>query len=150
MKKWRRFLSLEIGIEIKACLYFSIILFYYMLYCFLQGSLYAGIVVIIEIVLTAYAMNYIQVYLLNNFDEAECLGKKEALLSVFCAAAYTAVSYFFGWYDRNRAATAGFFFYMLLCYVCIFLIFKIKRDIDTAQMNRELEDFKRQKDKKER
>ncbi len=147
MEKWRRFLALEIGIEIKACLYFAVILFYYMLYCFLQGSLYVSIVSIIEIVLTAYAMNYIQVYLLHNFDEGDHLGKKETLLSVACAALYTALSWFFGWYDKSTRASVGFFCYMLLCYVCIFLIFKIKRDMDTAQMNRELEDFKKQKNR---
>lgn len=140
-------MSLEIGIEIKACLYFAVILFYYMLYCFLQGSLYVSSVVIMEIVLTAYAMNYIQVYLLHNFDEADHPGKKEVFLSAVCAALYTAVSCFFNWYDSNRAASIIFFFYMLLCYVCIFLIFKIKRDFDTAQMNRDLEDFKKQKNK---
>lgn len=145
MEKVKKFLSLEIGIEIKACLYFAIILFYYFLYCFLQGSLYASIVTMIKIVLTNYAMSYLQVYFLQNFDEGERFDKKTVLLSVLCAALYTAVSYLFNWYDRNAAATIGYFFYMLLCYFCVCLIYKIKRDIDTVRMNQELENFKKKR-----
>lgn len=142
MEKFKKFISLEIGIEIKACLYFSIILFFYLLYCFIQGSLFASIPLMVEMVLTAYAMNYIQVYLLWNFDESEQFDLKVTMLSSVGAAAYTAVSYWLNWFDRNRMVTLCFFFYMILCYVCVFLVHKIKRDIDTVRLNRELEQFK--------
>lgn len=145
MLRLKKFIFLEIGIEIKACLYFSIIVFYYFLYQILQGSFYASIVLMIEMVLTAYAMNYIQVYLLNNFDEAEKINIKVTLLSIVCAAVYTAISYLLSWYDRSVIATVGFFAYMLLCYLCVFLIYKIRRDIDTRELNQELEAFKQQK-----
>lgn len=146
MEKFKKFLVLEAGIEIKACLYFSIILFFYFLYCFLQGSLFASIPRMVEMVLTAYAMNYLQVYLLHNFDEAEQFDIKVTVLSLFCAALYTAAGHWLNWFDRNPAATLCFFFYMILCYVCVFLVHKIKRDLDTVCLNRELEQFKRRKE----
>jgi len=142
MERFRKILSLEIGIEIKACLYFSIILFFYFVYCIIRGSSYASIPSMFEMVLTAYAMNYLQVYLLQNFDEAERFDKKVTLSSFGCAALYTAISHWAGWFDKDPAAALCFFFYMILCYVCVFLIHKIKRDIDTAHLNRELEQFK--------
>ena len=142
MEKFKKFLVLEAGIEIKACLYFSIILFFYFLYCFLQGSLFASIPRMVEMVLSAYAMNYLQVYLLHNFDEAEQFDIKVTVLSLFCAALYTAAGHWLNWFDRNPVATLCFFFYMILCYVCVFLVHKIKRDLDTAYLNRELEQFK--------
>ncbi|MCM1175325.1 MAG: DUF3021 family protein [Blautia sp.] len=145
MERLKKILSLEIGIEIKACLYFSIMSFFYFLYCIIQGSFYASIPIMAEIVLTAYAMNYLQVYLLHNFDEAERFDAKTACLSLFCAALYAVVSYLLKWFDGNRTATLCFFFYMILCYVCVFLIYKIRRDIDTACLNQELEQFKSRK-----
>lgn len=144
--KMKKFLSLEIGIEIKACLYFAIILFFYLAYQVIQGSLYASIIRMMEIVLTAYAMSYLQVYLLHNFDEAERFDANVIVRTIFCSALYTAVSFFFRWYDRNMIATACYFLYMLFCYLCIFLIYKIKRDIDTVQLNQELEAFKKRKE----
>ncbi len=144
--KMKKFLSLEIGIEIKACLYFAIILFFYWAYLVIQGSLYASIIQMIEIVLTAYAMSYLQVYLLHNFDEAERMDVAVVIRALFCSLLYTAVSFFFRWYDRNVTATVCYFLYMLLCYLCVFLIYKIKRDIDTALLNQELEAFKKRKE----
>ena len=146
MNKLKKFISLEIGIEIKACLYFAIILFFYFAYQVIQGSLYASIIRMIEIVLTAYAMSYLQVYLLHNFDEAERIDVHVVIQVFFCSVLYTTASFFFRWYDRNLIATACYFLYMLLCYLCVFLIYKIKRDIDTAQLNQELEAFKKRKE----
>ena len=150
VEKLKKFLSLEIGIEIKACLYFSIIMFFYFCYRILTGSLEASIPLMVEIVLTAYAMSYLQVYLLQNFDEAERFGSGVIVRSLFCTTLYTAVSYLLGWFDRNLTAAFAFFLYMMLTYVCVFLIYKLKRDIDTAQLNRELEQFKSRKEESER
>lgn len=146
VEKLKKFLSLEIGIEIKACLYFSIIMFFYFCYRILTGSLEASIPLMVEIVLTAYAMSYLQVYLLQNFDEAERFGSGVIVRSLFCTTLYTAVSYLLGWFDRNLTAAFVFFLYMILTYVCVFLIYKLKRDIDTALLNRELEQFKSRKE----
>ena len=146
MKKWKKFLSLEAGIELKACLYFAIILFYYFLYCILTGTLYASIILMSEIVLTAYAMSYLQVYLLQNFDESEHFNVKTAAKTLACATIYTTVSYILYWFDRNKGATLCFFFYMLLCYACVFLLYKLRRITDTEQLNQQLERFKQQKE----
>lgn len=145
MSRWKKFISLEIAIEIKACLYFAIILFFYFAYRIWQGSLTADIIRMAQMVLTAYAMSYLQVYVLQNFDEAESFDIAIALRSLFCAFLYTAVSFWLGWYDKNVAVSFFFFLYMLLTYLCVFLIFKIKRDMDTSRLNQELEDFKNRK-----
>lgn len=145
MKRFKRYLSSEIGIEFKACLYFFVILFFYSMYRLLKGSFYASIPLMAEMILTTYIMGYIQVYLLANFDEAEHLGKREWVYSIGCSLLYTAVSYLLRWFDRKIGVTAVYFCYMLLCYVCAFFVYKIKRDMDTAQLNRELEQFKNQK-----
>lgn len=146
-EKFSKFLSLEIGIEIKACLYFSIMLFFYFMYRIIQGSFEASIPLMAEMVLTAYVMSYLQVYLLKNFDEAEQFDRRVILCVLCCAALYAAVSHLLGWFGRSPAAAVCFFFFMILCYVCVFLIYKLKRDIDTALLNRELEQFKSRREK---
>ena len=98
-----------------------------------------------EMIFGAYVMGYIQVFLLGNFDEGESFGIREGLSSLLCSALYTVTSFILNWYDRNIMATAAFFFYMLFCYVCMFLVYKIKRDIDTELLNQELEEFKKRK-----
>lgn len=145
MKRFKRYLSAEIGIEFKACLYFFAILFFYSMYRIIQGSFDASIILMAEMILTTYVMGYVQVYLLNNFEEAEHLGVKEAISILFCTAVYTTVSYFLNWYDKNITATLIFFFYILLCYVSVFLIYKLKREMDTVELNRQLEHFKNRK-----
>ena len=74
---WERYLTKEIGIEFKACLYFFAILFFYCMYRILTGSLDASIIHMAEMIFACYIIGYIQVYLLWNFDEAEALGLKE-------------------------------------------------------------------------
>lgn len=146
MNKLKRFLSLEVGIEMKACLYFAVILFFYFCHQILQGSLYANIIVMTEMILTCYVIAYLQVYVLKNFDESEHFDKETMGRSFLCAACYTAASYFFNWYGRDKAATICFFCYLLLCYMCIFLVYKMKRDYDTTELNQELIKFKHKRE----
>ena len=145
MNRFKRYLSKEIGIEFKACLYFLCFLFFYWCYRLLQGSVEANIVVMAEMIFSTYIMGYIQVFLLRNFDEAEELTGFGIVASTACAGLYTGLSYVTGWFDRNMLATALFFIYLLLCYICVFLVYKLKRDIDTMQLNMELEEFKKTK-----
>ena len=93
MSRFKQYLASEIGIEFKACLYFFAILFFYSMYRILQGSFFANIIVMAEMIFSTYIMGYIQVYLLGNFDEAEQLTWREILASVFCSAVYTGVSF---------------------------------------------------------
>lgn len=145
MNSLKKYLSSEIGIEFKAGLYFFTILFFYCLYRIGQGSFQADIIIMAEMIFGAYVMGYIQVFLLGNFDEGERFGIREGLSSILCSALYTATSFVLNWYDRSIMATMAFLFYMLFCYICMFLVYKIKRDIDTELLNQDLENFKKRK-----
>ena len=146
-KKWfKTYLSKEIGIEFKACLYFYCIVLFYSCYRIMTGSFQADIIFMAEMIMTTYVMGYVQVYLLSNFDEGEQLGKREVIYSIICSALYTGVSQLFGWYDRNVMATGIFFLYMLFAYICVYWVYRIKRNIDTKELNKELEAFKANKD----
>ncbi|MCM1160283.1 MAG: DUF3021 domain-containing protein [Roseburia sp.] len=145
MKWLKKYLSYEVGIDFKTCIYFFMVLFFYSMYQILQGSFFASIIIMAEMLASAYIIGYIQVYLLKNFDEAEQLGRRECFSVFSCSALYTAISYILNWYGRSASATLFFFFYMIACYLSIFLAYKIKRDMETAVLNRELENFKKQK-----
>lgn len=150
MSRFKQYLGSEIGIEFKACLYFFAILFFYSMYRILQGSFFANIIVMAEMIFSTYIIGYIQVYLLGNFDEAEQLTWREILASVFCSIVYSGVSFLGKWYDRNITVTVLFFCYILFCYICAFFIYKIKRDVDTAVLNHELENFKKKSNRSDR
>ena len=137
---------MEIEIEFKACLYFFIILFFYSVYRIMQGSFQTNIIVMAEMIVTTYFMGYVQKLFLNNFDEGERWGSREAFDMLVCSAVYTGISYWLRWFDRSRTATLLYFFFMLCSYICAFLVYKIKRDFDTARLNKELEQFKKRKE----
>lgn len=145
MKWFKKYLSFEVRIDFKTCIYFFMILFFYSTYKIIQGSLFASIITMAEMIAAAYIIGYIQVYLLKNFDEAEELGSQEILAVFLCSVLYTSISYILNWYDRNIPATLFFLLYMILCYLSIFLAYKIKRDIETTALNRELEHYKKMK-----
>lgn len=149
MKWLKKYLSYEVGIDFKTCIYFFMVLFFYSMYQILQGSFFASIIIMTEMLAAAYIIGYIQVYLLRNFDEAEQLGRRECFSVFFCSALYTTISYILNWYGRSASATLFFFSYMIVCYLSIFLAYKIKRDMETAALNRELENFKNQKNGKD-
>lgn len=145
-REWKerlgRLVGREIAIEYKACLYFCCIIFFYIAYLMLRRIYVAEILVIWEIVLTAYVVSYIQVYLLHNFDEAERIGLKELLGSGTGTGIYAAAAWCFGWFEKNGWALLLFVIYMMFVYFCVFLCNKIKRDIDTKNLNRLLAAYK--------
>jgi len=149
MKKWwrneklRRYLSTEIGIEYKACLYFFAILFFYSMYLVLQGIYAASLLHMLEMILVTYGMGYLQVLAMGNFDEAESLTGKEALCMLFCSMLYGAAGFLFGWFGRSVLMTIFFVLYCCLLYVCAYLVNKVKRDIDTEQLNVMLQEYQR-------
>lgn len=142
IKGFKRYLSDEIAIEYKACLYFFAILFFYCVYLIYNGIYSAKILHMSEMILTTYIMGYLQVYGLYNFDEAEKLSGREAAALFLCSGLYTAVSFFFGWFGQSMAVTGLFFLYMLFMYWCAYLVNKIKRTIDTENLNKMLKEFK--------
>lgn len=141
--KLKEILSREIAIEYKACLYFSCIIFFEWAYLFYRRMDAIPMIYIWEIILTAYAIGYLQVYLFDNFDEAEQFKMKEIARALLCTCMYVAMSVLFGWFGRNFFATVLFFGYICLCYFCIFLCNKIKRTIDTERLNDMLEAYKK-------
>ena len=98
---WERYLTKEIGIEFKACLYFYALLFFYCVYRVCVGNTVAEILHMAEMIFLTYIVGYLQVFLLWNFDESDHLGKKEMFGIAVGTAIYTVVSYFCGWFDRN-------------------------------------------------
>ncbi|MGN0341620.1 MAG: DUF3021 domain-containing protein [Roseburia sp.] len=139
---WERYLTKEIGIEFKACLYFFALLFFYCLYRLCVGKTVADILHMAEMIFLAYIVGYIQVFLLWNFDEADQLGKKETLGVGICTVIYTLVSYVANWFDRNIYVTIGFAIYVIFLYVCVFFVYRCRRRIDDKILNADLELFK--------
>ena len=141
MKKpnlWERYLTKEIGIEFKACLYFYALLFFYCIYRLCVGLSVAEILHMAEMILLTYIMGYIQVYLLWNFDESDHMGKKEMFGVFVCTVLYTAASYAGNWFDRNRYVTIGFAAYVIFLYVCVYFVYKCRRIIDDKILNYDL------------
>jgi len=143
---WERYLTKEIGIEFKACLYFFGILFYYCCYRLCIGSVVADILHMSEMIFLTYIIGYVQVYLLWDFDESDKLSKKEWFGIMICTVIYTSISYIGNWFQRNVYVTIGFFAYMVFMYVCVYLIYKGRRHIDDKILNADLELFKTRQD----
>lgn len=136
-----RYLVVEIGIEFKACIYFFSILFFYSMYRLLCGSMEASILHMGEMIFLTYGMGYLQKYGLADFDEADRLGLKEIAYLLLCAGIYTIVSWLGGWFDRRMSVTILYALFMVLAYVCGFLVYKVKRTLDAKQLNEDLRAF---------
>lgn len=146
VSRFERYLTEEIGIEFKACLYFFCILFFYAMYRVLNGNYEASILHMAEMILMTYGMCYVQLYFMNNFDEGERFGTKEILYTVLCVGIYTGVSYLGKWFDKNLYVTLGYVAYMIFAYVCAFFVYKIKRDIDGKLLNEDLKAFQERRE----
>ena len=138
---WELYLTKEIGIEFKACLYFFAFLFYYCVFRLINGVYDASILHMAELILACYIIGYIQVYLLWNFDEADSLRVKEIVGMVGCTCVYCLLSWLFNWFNKNLLVTLIFAVYILLVYVCVYLIYKYKRIIDDKKLNEDLKLF---------
>jgi len=134
-EKFMRYLSVEIGIEYKACLYFFCFLFFYAMYRVLLGVYTADLIHLAELICTTYAMGYLQVLALGNFDESDHYSWRELFFTLLCTTLYTAASIFFGWFDRQPLPTALFAVYCILAYAGAYLVNNLKREIDTQQLN---------------
>ena len=138
---WERYLTQEIGIEFKACLYFFAVLFFYCVYRICLGIFEASMLHMAEMILSCYIIGYIQVYVFWNFDEADSLGGREILGMGICTAVYTLLSYFLNWFDKKIWLSLGFAAYVVVMYVCVFYIYKSKRRIDDKKLNEDLRLF---------
>lgn len=140
---FRRYLSMEIGIEYKACIYFFVILFFYAMYRVIIGVYEASLLHMLEMICATYGMGYLQVLALGNFDEAERLSLGWVFKDIFCSCIYVGISALGGWFDGNRAAAAAFAAYCAVMLFCGYLANRMKREIDTDQLNVMLQEYKR-------
>lgn len=150
-RKWsegfRRYLSMEIGIEYKACLYFFVILFFYAMYRVVMGVYEASLLHMLEMICATYGMGYLQVLVLGNFDEAEELSPGWLFKDVLCSGIYVGISGLGGWFDGNKTAAAAFAAFCIAMFFCGYLANRLKRRIDTEQLNVMLQQYKRGGDK---
>ena len=137
---WERYLTKEIGIEFKACLYFFAILFFVCVFRMINGTFSVSIAHMAEMIFTCYIIGYMQVFLFGNFDDAGV---------TVCTLLYCGVSVLGGWLDRKVLATLIFAAYILLTYVCVILIYRSKRRIDDKKLNEELKLFQTEHKKSE-
>ncbi len=142
MTRLERYLSKEIGIEFKACLYFFCILFFYCVCRIVEGNWNAGILHMTEMILLTYGMGYFQLFCLNNFDEGEKLGLREAFYILLCVGIYTMVAWIGKWFGSPLQLLL-FALYLCLAYVCAFWVYKVKRDLDSKALNEELKEFQK-------
>lgn len=141
----QKYLTEEIRIDFKACLYFFCMVFFYSVYRIIQGTWEASIIHMAEMIATNYVMGYIQVYLMDNFDEADAYGGKEIVKTLVCSVIYAAISLLCNWFDRSPAVTLLYLIYMVVCYICVFLSYKVKRDIDSKLLMEDLRKYKESK-----
>lgn len=143
MNKFKKYLWAEIGIEFKACLYFYAFLFYVCV-CRISSGVYSvPILHMAEMILATYIMGYVQVFLLDNFDEAEKLSVRNIVYMVLCTAIYELLDFVFSWNGHFVWWHIGFAVYVLACYISVFFVYKLKRSLDTEKLNKDLESFKK-------
>ena len=141
MTRLERYLCKEIGIEFKACLYFFCILFFYCVCRIAEGNWNAGIIHMTEMILLTYGMGYFQLFCLNNFDEGEKLRVREIIYILLCVGIYTLAAWWFRWFEGSPVILLCFALYLCLAYVCAFLVYKLKRELDSRMLNEELKEF---------
>lgn len=146
-KRWLRCLGREVAVEYKACLYFFAILFFYACYLMAQGIYAASLLHMLEMILATYGMGYLQVLVLDNFDEAERFSAGQCICILLCSCLYTGIGYLFAWFDRRAAVTVGFLFYCIFLYICAWLANKAKRYVDTEELNEMLQRYQSRKRK---
>ncbi len=141
-----RYLTRKIGVEIKCCVMFFMILCFYSGYKLIGGTQDANIMHMLEMVLLAYLLGWIQALIGSDFDEVDKLSIKDWVVVLVGTAIYTLASFIFGWFEANMPVTVIFAVYMIIAYLGIFLIYKIKRAIDAKLLNDDLRQFQ-QRDK---
>ena len=135
-----RWLTLKIGVELKCCLSFFLMLFFYCVVRLLTGVHEASILHMAEMMLLAYLVGWVQALVHAEFDEIDGFGPKEWAVLLLSAGAYTLAAWGFGWMSQPLAL-ALFLVYMNGCGLSTYLICRIKRTIDARLLNDDLKDF---------
>ncbi len=139
---FEQYITRKIGAEIKCCLTFLLILCYYCVYRWVCGSEGADIIHMLEMLWAAYILEWVQVLVHCDFDEVDRLGAKELTLILSGSVVYAVSGHLLGWFDGNSAVCGGFGVYMIVCYLCTFWVYAIKRSIDAKMLNSDLKRFK--------
>lgn len=145
---FEKYLTRKIGVEIKCCVMFFMLLCFYAGYKLICGFHDANIFHMIEMVMLAYILGWIQMLIGSDFDEVDRLNIKDWFVVIGGSAIYSLASFAFSWFERNIVITLIFAVYMVIAYLGIFLIHTIKRAIDAKLLNNDLKKFK-QRDNKE-
>ena len=143
--KWEEVLSQEIAIKYKSGIYSLCHLLYCALYLISQQRDQIGLFQLAEIVLLAWFINHLLVYFLDNFDEADRIRGKWWFSAILCSSLYMIAAGLLKWLGRDKLATIGFGFFQLFCYIGVYINNKIKRQIDSKQLNKQLQDFKQRR-----
>lgn len=142
-----KYLTRKIGVEIKCCLMFFMVLCFYAVYKLICGFRDANIFHMLEMVMLAYILGWIQMLLGSDFDEVDRLNLKDWLVVIGASAIYSLTAFVFSWFERNLVVTLIFALYMVISYLGVFLIHKMKRVIDARLLNEDLEKFKHRDNK---
>lgn len=135
------YITRKIGAEIKCCLTFMLILCYYGVYRLWCGLETAELIHMLEMLWAAYTLEWVQVLVHCDFDEVDRLSVKEWVMMLAGSGIYSLTGHTAGWFDGNMTVTAGFAAYMLICYLCTFWVYAIKRTIDAKMLNDDLKKF---------
>jgi hypothetical protein len=79
--------------------------------------------------------------LFGNFDESDRWGIREIIGMFICIGLYGLVSFLGGWFGRNMFVTLILAGYLLITYICVFFVYKTKREIDDKKLNEDLRLF---------
>lgn len=137
----KRWLTLKIGVEIRCCLSFFLMLFYYCVYRLMSAVTQASILHMAQMMLMAYAVGWVQALTHTDYDQIDGLGAREWGVMAFASIAYGAAGWGFGWFGGNAAAAWLFPAYMAGCALSTYLICRIKRAIDGKGLNEDLKAF---------
>lgn len=133
----------EIAIDFKACVYFFCVVFFYCAVQLCQGVFSVKIITLAEIVITNYIICYVQTYLFKDFDESDQFGTNEAAGLLMCTFLYVAASLLLNWFGGSELITALFAGFIILTYICVILCYAVKRKLDTKQLNKLLDHYKK-------
>lgn len=136
-----RYLTIKIGVEFKCCISFFCILCFYCVCRFLGGASNASILHMLEMILLAYVLGWIQALVGSDFDEVDRLGRKEWLLILLGSTSYALTAHWGNWFDKRIGIGIGFGIYMVGVYLTTFLMYKMKRAIDAKLLNESLKHF---------
>lgn len=136
-----RWITVKIGVEVRCCLTFFLMAFFYCMYRLLTGSAEASIWHLAEMMGAAYIFGWIQALLHADFDEMDRLGPKEWTVLISGAAVYALTAWLGGWFAGSSLITGLFFLYMIGCGLATLLIYYIKRTIDSRLLGDDLKQF---------